>query len=361
MAGLVCGLGLATSAAPAHGQRWQVDASATSVAADTAAAVGSASLAPAVEWRGRRLYGLVSGAVTGFEGPTWAAQARADLSAFAEPFGMLHPVRFEIVGGGQGTYHSSAFRTMTGRGEARLHVAGQRFGAWAGGAAATGWTSAERAFVSGFGGTAGVWTRTGNVQAAAVFTPLRLEDTWFPETSGRLAVAAGPLDIIGFAGWRKGDGDIATETWGGIAATAWLNGRIGLVASGGTYPNDLLQGLPGGRFVSLGIRVASRRPETPLLEPLGRPVYVEQEGRPTLRFRLRNAHSVALVGEWTLWEPIPLQRAPGEVDTWLLFVDLPAGVHRFNLVVDGERWIVPDGVMTVEDGFGGRVGLLIVP
>jgi len=361
LAGLVCSLGLPAAAAPAHGQRWQVDASATSVVADTAAAVGAASLAPAFEWRGRRLYGLLSGAVTGFEGSTWAAQVRADGSVFAEPFGVLYPARVEIVGTGQGTYHSSAFRTTTARGEARLHVAGRRLGAWVGGAAATGWTSADGAFVSGYGGTAGLWIRAGGVQAAAVFTPLRLEGTWFPEASGRLGFAAGPLDVIGFTGWRKGSGDIATETWGGISATAWLGNRVGLVAGVGTYPGDLLQGLPGGRFVSVGVRLASRRPAEPILEPLVRPVYFEQEGRPALRFRIPNARSVALVGEWTLWEPIPLVRAPGDADTWVLFVDLPAGVHRFNLVVDGERWIVPEGVMAVADGFGGQVGLLIVP
>jgi hypothetical protein len=28
--------------------------------------------------------------------------------------------------------------------------------------------------------------------------------------------------------------------------------------------------------------------------------------------------------------------------------------------VDGERWVVPDSVPSVDDGFGGRVGLLIV-
>jgi hypothetical protein len=358
---LVCGLGLAASPAPAAGQHWQLDANATRIAVDTAAAVGSASLAPTIEWRNRRLYGLVSGSVTGFDGSTWATHGRSELAVFVEPFGMLHPLRFEAVGAGQGTYHSTAFRTATGRGEIRLHLAGRGLGAWIGGAAATGWTSADRVFVSGLGGSAGVWTRGGGVQAVALFTPLRLEGTWFPEASGRVAALAGPVDLMAFGGWRAGADDVESALWGGIVATAWITDRVAVVAGGGAYPGDLLQGLPGGRYVSAGIRIARGRPEAPLREPLGRPVYVEHEGRRALRFEVPGARQVAFVGEWSGWEPIPLERAPEGGTIWMLYIELPTGVHRFNLVVDGERWIVPAGVMTVADGFGGEVGLLIVP
>ena len=128
LAGLVCGLGV--YAPTAHGQRWQLDLNAARVAADTTADVASASMAPAVEWRSRTAYGLLGGALTGFEGSTWAAQARAELSLLAEPFGLLHPVRVELVGIGQGSYHSSEFRTAMSRAEGRMHVAGERLGGW---------------------------------------------------------------------------------------------------------------------------------------------------------------------------------------------------------------------------------------
>jgi hypothetical protein len=41
-------------------------------------------------------------------------------------------------------------------------------------------------------------------------------------------------------------------------------------------------------------------------------------------------------------------------------VALPPGVYRFNLIVDGERWIVPEGVTAVDDGYGGKTCLLVV-
>jgi hypothetical protein len=34
-------------------------------------------------------------------------------------------------------------------------------------------------------------------------------------------------------------------------------------------------------------------------------------------------------------------------------------VYHFSLIVD-EAWIVPDGVATLPDDFGGQVGLLVI-
>jgi hypothetical protein len=41
-------------------------------------------------------------------------------------------------------------------------------------------------------------------------------------------------------------------------------------------------------------------------------------------------------------------------------MDLEPGVYRFNLRIDGTGWLVPSEVPSVDDGFGGHVGLLIV-
>ncbi len=65
------------------------------------------------------------------------------------------------------------------------------------------------------------------------------------------------------------------------------------------------------------------------------------------------------MGTWTGWQPVPLERAAD--GRWVIRVTLGPGTYRFNLVIDGERWIVPDGVAAVDDGFGGKTGLLVVP
>lgn len=358
LAGVVCGLVLV--ARPAHGQRWQVDLSGARVSVDTSGGFGAASLAPGFEWRGRRIYGLLRGGLTGFEGAEWAAQGRGDLSVLAEPWGVLHPLRLEVVGTGQGSYHSSDFRTATGRVDGRIHFAGRAGGAWLGAAGAVGWSSSDGRTVSAAGGTVGLWARHAGAQGVLMFAPLRLEETWFPEVSARIAVGTGRVDVTGFAGWRGAGGGLEGEGWGGADAAVWLHPWLAVTVGGGWYARDLLQGIPGGSYLSTGIRFASGRPEA-LLEPSVRPRYVERNGRQLLAFEVPGATTVEFVGEWTAWQPIPLARAPDRPGLWLLEAPLPSGVQRFNLIVDGERWIVPDGVLTVDDGFGGRVGLLIVP
>lgn len=346
---------------PALAQRWQVDASGARVELDTIATLNSASLAPFVEWDRGRVYAALAGALTGFEGGEFATQGRGDVSLLLEPLGVLRPVRIETAGLAAGTYHSSEFRTLTTRGEARVHVAGRHAGAWLGGVLASGWTSAERSFVTAAGPSVGSWGRYGTARAALVLTPLKLEGLWFPELDGRVSVVAGRLDLLAYAGWRHGPGGSGFETasWSGVTGAWWFADRAALMVTGGSYAADLLQGLPGGRFVSAGFRVASRRAPVPSIKPAGRPVYERTQGRGVLRFTVPGATRVDVAGDWTQWQPVPLQQAPD--GAWVLQVELESGVYRFNLVVDGERWIVPEGVSLLDDGFGGQVAVLVVP
>jgi hypothetical protein len=66
-----------------------------------------------------------------------------------------------------------------------------------------------------------------------------------------------------------------------------------------------------------------------------------------------------VAGDWTAWRPVPLEQALD--GRWILRLQLAAGIYRFNLIVDGERWIVPAGFATVDDGFGGKAGVLVIP
>lgn len=363
VAGLVCGLVLSGTAVPLHGQHWQVDATAAGVGADTAALVGSASVTPALEWRARTLFGRLSAGLTGFEGSQWAAQGRADLSVVGEPFGVLHPVRFEAVGFGQATYHSSDFRTVTSRVETRVHISSSRIGGWVGALGGTGWASTDADLLAAIGGSAGLWVRSGPVQVLGSVSPIRLDGVWFSEVAGRLGIRHGALDLTGYVGWRDAAAGVEDDLWGGGIAQWWFTDRVALMFSGGRYGSDILQGLPGGRYLSVGIRLARGRPDVSTHEPLFRPVYTEDaDGFRGLRFDLdAGAEAVAVVGEWTGWEPVPMTPVPGRPGTWELAVDLPSGAYRFNLVLDGEEWIVPDGVMAVPDGYGGSVGVLVIP
>ena len=93
------------------------------------------------------------------------------------------------------------------------------------------------------------------------------------------------------------------------------------------------------------------------------PATVRVNGAPTvpagatrLVLHAPTARRVTLSGDWTGWAPTPTTRAPD--GHWYVDVRLPRGEYRYAFQVDGERWAVPDGAITVDDGFGGRSALL---
>ncbi len=347
---------------PARAQRLQVDAIGLKVGFDTLPAITSATLSPVLEWQTARWFVSLNGGIAGFENGEWSTQGRADVSLLVDPFGPLSPSRLELVGLVAGTHHSSNFRTASTRAEFRYHLLGRLVGAWLGASGATGWSSIDSELLTAAGPTAGVWARYGTARAALVFSPLRIQGFWFPELNARASVVAGPLEAAGYAGWRGGASRSnipEAAAWGGVTAAFWLSKNLALQASAGTYPQDLLQALPAGTYLSAGLRIATSRPVVPSVRPLGRPAYERTDGSGLLRFRVSGAERLDLVGDWTGWEPVPLERAAD--GSWILPVRLQPGVYRFNLVVDGQTWIVPEGVVAIDDGYGGKTGLLIVP
>src|SRR6185436_20917645 len=69
------------------------------------------------------------------------------------------------------------------------------------------------------------------------------------------------VELVASLGMRSGQ-RIPTvggggKAWGSVGATYWLTSRVGLVAGAGTYPVDLTQGFPGGRFATLSVRLTN--------------------------------------------------------------------------------------------------------
>lgn len=148
------------------------------------------------------------------------------------------------------------------------------------------------------------------------------------------------------------------------AVQYFVTRSIAVEASAGNYLRDPFQGLPSAGFVSGGVRwFAGRRPtvaaetgEKPLLRPL---VAINRGGDTVVvRFRMPGAHSVAIAGSWNEWKPDALRSLGGDI--WEGALRLPAGTYYFNLVVDGNEWVVPAGVATISDGMGGQIAVLSV-
>jgi hypothetical protein len=186
--------------------------------------------------------------------------------------------------------------------------------------------------------------------------------------SGTAAQSARFLDAtagIGIEAARLSGGALVGVRTGDLSDDPWIQGHLELRVAGpltveiaaGTYPLDVT-GFTSGFFATGGLRIAAVGvPRFPAGPPS---IQIERAGpaRVRITFTVPGADRVALAGEWNAWTPEPLE--PVGDGRWSGELTLPPGVYRFSLIVNGDRWMVPDGVATVPDGFGGEAGVLVV-
>lgn len=70
--------------------------------------------------------------------------------------------------------------------------------------------------------------------------------------------------------------------------------------------------------------------------------------------------SVAVAGDFSQWEPIPLSpRTVNGETVWTSLIPVPRGEHEYQFVIDGERWIAdPLAPVKRNDGFGAQNAVL---
>ncbi len=68
--------------------------------------------------------------------------------------------------------------------------------------------------------------------------------------------------------------------------------------------------------------------------------------------------AVELKGDLTDWQPVRMQPSRRDPGVWEVVIAVAPGLYHVNLRIDGGEWIVPPGLATVPDGFGGDTGLL---
>jgi hypothetical protein len=188
----------------------------------------------------------------------------------------------------------------------------------------------------------------------------RFLGAWYTDVVGGVTVDRGR--IIGSL-WTSGRLSGTYGSTGAASATVqyFITPSLALEASGGNYLRDPFQGLPRAGFAAGGIRFfTSRRSSAPVAPPALRPLVAEHRGGDTVvvRFRMPAARSVAIAGNWNAWTPAPL-RALGD-DIWEAALLLAPGTYYFNLVVDGNEWVVPGGVAAISDGMGGLLAVMNV-
>ena len=340
----------------------------------------AATLSPSIRIASARASLGAAGSFSELGTGAWTSQALLGASAFTSSSAA---VRGEIAGTAAGSAHEDGTRTGQLEALGRVHLMSGTWGLWAGGGVGRAWDGASgHALVLG---DAGVWWHRDSFTAVLSAMPTQVNDS-VRYVDGGLALRwlLDRAEIGATLGARAGAGLITSAgstAWGTVAGVFWLTPRLGVVTSAGSYPPDLAQGFPNGRFVSLAIRLDSHRRwrrEPPgsdsrpgdAAAPRDSVTIAEHEGleqfvltssdtERTIRVRAPRASLVELAGDVTNWEPLALTFA-GD-GWWVITIPVPPGIHQVSFRLNGGRWLAPPGTVAVTDEFGGAVGMWEVP
>jgi len=252
---------------------------------------------------------------------------------------------------------------------------------WIGAGVGSSWDGAKWRGVKQ--GEAAGWMKSGAATLFASATPVAVNDS-IRYTDAQLSASLNlpRIELDASGGFRSGSrlpsiGGTA-KSWGSISVTGWIASRLALVASAGTYPVDLTQGFPGGRFVSLSLRLGSRRfpPATASVSEIddlhsatrgserntsGISSFTTRStgsGAREIRVRAPAAQKVEMMADFTNWRAVQLQNV-GD-GWWTTTLPIATGMHELNVRIDGGSWTVPPGIPVQSDEFGGSVGILVI-
>jgi hypothetical protein len=316
------------------------------------------------------------GTLSQFTSGGWSSQGSLAPSVFTPTLGRVF---FELAGFAGGSYHQDGTKTGEAIANGRVHFSADNSGVFVGGGVgstrnAGGW---RRILL----GEAGAWGRRGPAEALVTLSPVSVDDTTrYADGQLSLATTLKRFDVSALAGYRSGSRlplDLrGSRSWASFSATAWVTPTWGVVAAAGTYPVDPTQGFPGGQFVSVSVRLASGRRAAAPLQNFGLKsgpesatanglqvadqfrVDRDSRGYIVLRVHTPSAKRVEISGDFSQWIPMELSRAPG--GWWTGKIQVAPGTYQMNVRLDGGAWLVPPGMLSMKDEFGGVTGLLVV-
>ena len=315
------------------------------------------------------------GTLSQFTSGGWSTQGALSASLFTPK---SRGIVGELGGFAGGSAHQDGTQTGEMIGNGRVHYVRQSGEVFFGGGGGVTWDGG--AWGSVFQGEAGASVNFGPAGTSLTISPVVVKDS-IRYTDGQVALSwtSDRLDLAALIGNRFGNQltniSANTKSWASFSAVAWMTPHFALAAGGGTYPIDPTQGFPGGRFVSLSIRLATGRNRAALpqgaqqnpLESLpadilpavaGFAAVQTSPGFVTLRVNAARAQLVEITGDFTNWEPVRLQPSGGGL--WSTALPMSPGKYQMNFRIDGGAWMVPPGLLSMLDEFGGTVGLLVI-
>lgn len=328
---------------------------------------------------------LANGLLSIFHDGRWSMQGALAGNRYSEPIALGGPLarwfkdlRGELALVSLSTAQQGLMPTLHLAGQVRLHVTSPTAAARVGASVARTFDGVEwRTTV--IGEAAGWWQLTPRASLSVTSTPMQLQfGDLLGDHEASLNLSRGRSTYDFSLGMRAGEADKGTVVWGAASATWPVLRDFYVTAAIGTYPVDLIQSLPGGRYVTLAARLPGARwpsfrrrpaplppprptrPELPTTESLALVIGPALDSLQLREIRVwaPGVRVVELMADFVDWLPVPLDRVG--VGEWRAYYHVTAGAHRLNLRLDGREIAVPRNLPTVADEFSGAVGVVVV-
>ena len=329
---------------------------------------------------------LANGLVSLFDDGKWSMQGLLAGSRYSDPLvprGFLgrwfSDLRGEVSFLTASTAQQGLMPTLQLTGQTRLHLSGENHGTRFGAAVSRtfdgiGWRTTV------MGEAAGWWRMNPRTVVSLTSTPMQLQfGDLLSDNLATVTWTRGRTTYDASLGIRLGEAARETDGWGHVTASWPIFDEMFATVSVGTYPIDLIQGLPGGRYAAFAFRLPGgrlpgffrrtvvplpapppERPELPTTEPLALVIGPALDSLAVREIRVwaPGVSRVELLADFVDWIPVPLVRQPnGE---WRGYYYVTAGLHRLNLRLDGRELAVPRNLARERDEFIGDVGLIVV-
>jgi len=202
------------------------------------------------------------------------------------------------------------------------------------------------------------------------------------DVNTQLSWQRGPLWINAQRGWRRGVGATVGNADGfNVAAAITMSATTTLIVQTGEQLADVVRGVPQARYAGVAmrwnptraraLRTAVRTSGDTRTAPGVSVVLVpdirgdevllqraEGVGTVTISIAAPPQAVVELATSQNDWQPVQLARR-GELFVHQL--TLPSGTHRIAVRVNGGPWRAPRGLAPVNDDFGGKAGVVVIP
>jgi hypothetical protein len=143
------------------------------------------------------------------------------------------------------------------------------------------------------------------------------------------------------------------------SAAFWRTSSRAVVLSIASQLPDFVHGADAAQSITLALRLHEPSPSAARAQRARPVVQVSGDGASrTVTVHAPGARRVEIMGDFSDWAPIELTPGGGAFTSDVV---MTPGTRRIVLRIDGGEWRPAANTPAVDDDFGGRVGLLLVP